>query len=166
MLVGIHDTVHMIRWEEQIMYIIVYTSMHTWHCTYHKVRRKKACTLLYIPVDIHDTVLLSYVQFHVYLLVYTIMYMLYSSDLIIWTVSCISTGIYNSVHAFFLLTLWYVQCHVCILVYYTSRYRGHFTYDKVRRKSMYSIVYTSRYTWHCTYDKVRRIKHVHYCVCQ
>ena len=44
--------------------------------------------------------LYSYVQCHVFLLVYTIMYMLYSSDLIICTVSCIPTGIYNTVHAF------------------------------------------------------------------
>jgi hypothetical protein len=63
------------------MYIIVYTSMYTSHCTYDKVRRIKKC--------------------HVYLLVYTIMYMLYSSHIIICTVSCITTGIYNDVHALF-----------------------------------------------------------------
>jgi hypothetical protein len=63
------------------MYIIVYTSMYTWHGTYDKVR---------------------YVQCHVYLLVYTIMYMLYSSHLIICTMSCIPTGIYNDVCALFL----------------------------------------------------------------
>jgi hypothetical protein len=41
----------------------------------------------------------SYVPCHVYILVYTIMYMLYSSHFIICTVSSIPTGIYNNVHA-------------------------------------------------------------------
>ena len=45
------------------------------------------------------TISLSYVP-HVYL-VYTIMYMLYSSHLIICTMTCIPTGIYNNVHALF-----------------------------------------------------------------
>jgi hypothetical protein len=67
------------------MYIIVYTSRYTGHCTYDKVRNIK------------------YVDYwcHLYLLVYTIMYMLFSTDLIICTVSCIPTGIYNNVHALF-----------------------------------------------------------------
>jgi hypothetical protein len=56
------------------MYIIVYTSRYTWHGKYDKV-----------------------VPCHVYLLLDTIMYMLYSSHLIICTVSCIPTSIYNNV---------------------------------------------------------------------
>jgi hypothetical protein len=54
------------------MYIIVYISRYTWHCTYDKVRRIKQ-----------------------------IMHMLYSSHLIIFTMSGIPTGIYNNVHALF-----------------------------------------------------------------
>jgi hypothetical protein len=37
-----------------------------------------------------------------YVTLYTIMYMLYSSHLIICTMSCISTSIYNNVHVLFL----------------------------------------------------------------
>jgi hypothetical protein len=59
--------------------------------------KNKTYTLLYILVGIHDTVhAFSYAQCHVYLLVYTIVYMLYSSDLIICTMSCIPTGIYKA----------------------------------------------------------------------
>ena len=61
---------------------------------------------------------LSYVRCHVYLLVYTIVYILYFSHLIICTVSCIPTGIYNNVHALFfshyhmyhdMYAYWYIQ---------------------------------------------------------
>ena len=63
------------------------------------------CTIC-MPTGIYNNVhfillTLSYVQCHVYLLVYTIMYMLYYSHFMICTVSCIPTGIYNNVHPFF-----------------------------------------------------------------
>jgi hypothetical protein len=64
------------------------------HDTVHMISDKnKACTLLYILVGIHDIV-------HM-IKAYTIMYMLYSFHLIICTVSCIPTVIYNNVHALF-----------------------------------------------------------------
>jgi hypothetical protein len=64
--------------------------------------------------------------------------MLYSYHIIICTMSCMPTGIYNNVHVY--------SSHIIICTV------------SCIPTSMYIIVYTSRYTWHCTYEKGEKNK--------
>ena len=96
---SIYNNVHALFFSLYHMDSVMYTYWYIQLCT---------CFILLI---------LSYVPCHIYLLVYKIMHMLYSSHLIICTMSCIPTSIYNNVHAlFFSPLISYVQCHVYLLV--------------------------------------------------
>ena len=100
----------------------------------------------YILMYIHDMLILltlSYVQCHVYLLVYTIMYMLYSSHI------CTS---YVHVHVY---TTYMVHMYTTIMY---MLYSSHMTLYIIKCKTCH--VYTTRYTFslYMSY-KVRRIKH-------
>ena len=103
---GIYNDVHALIFSHYHIYHLMYTYWYIQYCSCFIL-----LTLSYIVCHVYLLVYtimymlilltLSYVQCHVYLFVYTIMYILYSSHPIIYTMSCIPTSIYNNVHALF-----------------------------------------------------------------
>ena len=122
------------------VYLLVYTIMYILSSSHLII-----CTMSYIPTSIYNNVhalfpssyhmyhvmyafwyiqsctcfvllSLSNVPQHVCLLVYTIMFTLYSFHIIICSMSCITTSIYNSVHA--LLFSSYHMNHVMYAYWY------------------------------------------------